>query len=145
MLRKNRHHSGFHKLRQNGIRKKAVNDGNVIPMINVIFLLLLYFMVAGSIQSYHDVAPPLSTQLAEPPPYIPLLIVSQDGTMWFENRKVSFNNLKAELAIASGYRKLKIHADARVDAVSISKIMDIAADTGILQFVLITQRRVGPA
>lgn len=65
--------------------------------------------------------------------------------MWFENRKVSFNNLKAELAIASGYRKLKIHADARVDAVSISKIMDIAADTGILQFVLITQRRVGPA
>jgi biopolymer transport protein ExbD len=117
----------------------------VIPMINVIFLLLLYFMVAGSIQSDHNVAPPFSSQLAEPPPYIPLLIVSHDNKMWFENRKVTFVDLQKELSSASAYKKLKIHADSNVEALSISKIMNIAAEAGILQFVLVTQRRIDPA
>ena len=144
MAGKRRRRLDIQSLRQRVVGKKAKQEENVIPMINVIFLLLLYFMVAGSIQSDHNVAPPFSSQLAEPPPYIPLLFVSHDNKMWFENRKVNLADLKKELSSVSGYKKLKIHADASVNALSISKIMDIAAEAGILQFVLITQRRVAP-
>jgi biopolymer transport protein ExbD len=143
MPRKNkRRSSSYANLRQRIVGSQGKLEENMIPMINVVFLLLLYFMVAGSIQSNHDVVTPYSTRIAEPPPHIPILTVSQTGEVWFENRKIKMADLKAGLSSLSSQKKLRIHADARVDALTISKIMDISAEAGILQFVLVTQRKV---
>ncbi len=143
MSRKNRRRStSYDDLRQRIVGNKGKQEENMIPMINVVFLLLLYFMVAGSIQSNHDVVPPYSTKIAEPPPHIPRLTVSQTGEMWFENRKIKMVDLKEGLSRLSSQKKLRIHADAKVDALTISKIMDISAEAGIIQFVLVTQRKV---
>lgn len=141
MSRKNRRSSGYHDLRRRIIGDKDAREENVISMINVIFLLLLYFMVVGNLQSDYDVVPPFSTRVAEAPPQIPTLYVNRDGMMWFENRNIDMDKLKAELSKISGQEKLKIHADARVDALTISKIMNASAKIGILQFVLVTQHR----
>lgn len=142
MSRKNRRGSDYQDLRRRIVGGKGKLEENMIPMINVVFLLLLYFMVAGSIQSDHDVLPPLSTQLAKPPHHIPILSVNQEGKMWFENRSIKMLDLKTELSRVSSQQKLKIHADARINALTISKIMNVSAEAGILQFVLVVQRRV---
>jgi biopolymer transport protein ExbD len=142
MSRKNRRGSDYQDMCRRIVGGKAKQEENMIPMINVVFLLLLYFMLAGTIQSDHNVVPPLSTQMAEPPPHLPILIVNQEGKMWFENRIIIMVDLEAELSKVSSQQKLKIHADAKVKALTISKIMNVAAKAGILQFVLITQHSV---
>ncbi|MEQ8232370.1 MAG: biopolymer transporter ExbD [Gammaproteobacteria bacterium] len=142
MARKIRRGSDFQDLRRRLVGNKATQEENVIPMINVIFLLLLYFMIAGNLQPDYDVTPPFATQEAEPSKQLPTLSVKKDGSMTFENRPVTLDGLKAELARISGNEKLKIHADAKVDALKISRIMKTSAEAGILQFVLVTQRRV---
>ena len=61
--------------------------------------------------------------------------------MRFENRPVDIETLKAELSQVTGHDRLKIHADAKVDALKISEIMKAASEAGVLKFVLVTQRR----
>ena len=114
----------------------------MIPMINVIFLLLLYFMIAGNLQPDYNVTPPIASQEAEPSSRIPTLSVEAGGVMRLENRPVSWEELLARLAKMAGEEKLKIYADAKVDALTVSKVMKIASEAGILQFVLVTQMRV---
>lgn len=134
--------SDYADLRNRIVGKKATQEENVIPMINVIFLLLMYFMIAGNLQPDYNVAPPFSTQEAEPSKQLATLSISPDGTMRFENRPITWAQLKVELAKYSGHEKLKIHADAKVNALAVSKVMETAAEAGILQFVLVTQRRI---
>ncbi len=142
MPRKIRRGSDYQDLRRRLVGNKATQEENVIPMINVIFLLLLYFMIAGNLQPDYDVTPPVATRDAEPSPQVPTLSVKKDGSMRLENRPVSQEQLEVELAKLSAHEKIKIHADAKVDALTVSKIMKTASQAGILQFVLVTQKRV---
>jgi biopolymer transport protein ExbD len=134
--------SDFEAMRNRIVGKKETQEENVIPMINVIFLLLMYFMIAGNLQPDYNVAPPFSTQEAEPSKQLATLSLAPDGSMRFENRPITWEQLSVELTKYSAHDKLKIHADAKVNALTVSKVMETASKAGILQFVLVTQRRV---
>ena len=142
MARKVRRGSDYADLRNRIVGNKATQEENVIPMINVIFLLLLYFMIVGNLQPDYNVTPPFSTQEAEPSPQLATLSIGREGDMRFENRPVTWETLPGELSALAGHEKLKIHADAKVDALTVSKVMTMSAEAGVLQFVLVTQRRV---
>ena len=47
MGKRTRRSSDYQDLRDRIVGKRATQQENVIPMINIIFLLLLYFMIAG--------------------------------------------------------------------------------------------------
>lgn len=141
MPRKVRRGSDYQELRRRVVGNKATQEENVIPMINVIFLLLLYFMIAGNLQPDYNITPPFASQLAEPPAQIATLSIERGGEMRFEGRVVDLEGLRTVLTQYSDQEKLKIHADAKVDALTVSKVMKVAAEAGILQFVLVTQRR----
>lgn len=123
------------------LQRSSARDENVIPMINVIFLLLLYFMVVGKLQSDYDISPPLSTRHVDQPSQMPSLSVNREGVMWFENREVDLAGLVTELSVLDGQDRLKIHADAQVAAQTISQIMRVSAATGIFKFVLVVGQR----
>ncbi|MGY8844791.1 MAG: ExbD/TolR family protein [Gammaproteobacteria bacterium] len=123
--------------------KRSGQEENVIPMINIIFLLLLYFMIVGNLQPDYDIVPPASTRQALPSPEVATVAVDQDGSLRFEGRPVTSVALKAELAAIAGIDKLKIYADAKVSALVVSKIMKAASEAGVLKFILITQQRTG--
>ena len=111
-------------------------------MINVIFLLLLYFMVAGNLDSDFDIDLPVSTLSTRAEANTPVVNVERNGNIWFESRNMDITGLAAELAVPPGHGKLRIHADANVDALVISDIMNAAAQAGIFRFALVTQSRV---
>lgn len=111
-------------------------------MINVIFLLLLYFMVAGNLDSDFAIDLPVSTLGARAEANTPVVNVERNGKIWFESRNMDITGLAAELAGTPGHGKLRIHADANVDALVISDIMNAAAQAGIFRFALVTQSRV---
>lgn len=142
MGKRRRKSSDYQDLRNRIVGNRATQQENVIPMINIIFLLLLYFMIAGNLQPDYSVTPPVSSNKSEPSKQIPTLSVQKDGAMRFENRPVTWDELKVELSKITGHERLKIHADAKLDALTVSKIMKSSAEAGVLQFVLVTTRRI---
>ena len=141
MGKRTRRSSDYQALRNRIVGNRATQQENVIPMINIIFLLLLYFMIAGNLQPDYNVTPPVSSNEAEPSKQIPTLSVQKDGSMRFENRDVTWEQLNIELSRITGHERLKIHADAKLDALTVSKIMKSSAEAGVLQFVLVTTRK----
>ena len=129
------------ELRHRVFGKKKAQEENVIPMINIIFLLLLYFMIVGNLQPDYDIVPPSSTREALPSAEVPTVSVDQDESLRFEGRSVDWETLKRELGAVAGIDKLKIYADAKVSALTVSKVMKSASEAGVLKFILVTQRR----
>ena len=123
-------------------RKRASREENVIPMINIIFLLLLYFMVVGNLSPDYNVNPPFASQEKESSSLIPTISVTKEGQLRFENVPVSWDELGTRLRNVSDLDKIKIYADAESDALTISEIMKVAANVGIVQFVLVTQKKM---
>ena len=123
-------------------RKRASREENVIPMINIIFLLLLYFMVVGNLSPDYNVNPPFASQEKESSSLIPTISVTKEGQLRFENVPVSWEELGTRLRSVSDLDKIKIYADAESDALTISEIMKVAANVGIVQFVLVTQKKM---
>ncbi len=129
------------RLSEKIIGKKTAKEENVIPMINVIFLLLLYFMVVGNLSPDYNVNPPLANQEAESSTLVPTVSVTKDGELRFENQPVKQTELTGRLRSIGDYEKIKIYADAESDALMVSEIMKAAADVGILKFILVTQKK----
>jgi len=123
-------------------KKRASREENVIPMINIIFLLLLYFMVVGNLSPDYNVNPPFASQEKESSSLIPTISVTKEGQLRFENVPVSWEELGNRLRNVSDLDKIKIYADAESDALTISEIMKTAANVGIVQFVLVTQKKM---
>ena len=123
-------------------RKRASREENVIPMINIIFLLLLYFMVVGNLSPDYNVNPPFASQEKESSSLIPTISVTKEGQLRFENVPVTWEELSNRLRNVSDLDKIKIYADAESDALTISEIMKTAANVGIVQFVLVTQKKM---
>ena len=111
-------------------------------MINIIFLLLLYFMVVGNLSPDYNVNPPFASQEKESSSLIPTISVTKEGQLRFENIPVSWEELGTRLRDVSDLDKIKIYADAESDALTISEIMKTAANVGIVQFVLVTQKKM---
>ena len=141
-MRKTRHKADFRLPLQRFVKRDRKQEENVIPMINVIFLLLLYFMVAGNLDPDFNITLPVSTLSARTDADIPAVTVERNGNIWFASRNMEIDDLAAELVRTPGYGKLRIHADAHTDAIVISGIMNAAAEAGIFRFALVTQSRV---
>lgn len=142
-MRKTRQSFDFRHPQRRFVKGNRKREENVIPMINVIFLLLLYFMVAGNLNPDFDINLPVSTRDTKTESNTPVVDVERNGNIWFESRKIDMAELTKELAGTPGYEKLRIHADAEVDALIISDIMNAAAQGDIFRFALVTQSRVG--
>ena len=138
---RNRRHT-MDRLTDKVTGKRASREENVIPMINIIFLLLLYFMVVGNLSPDYNVNPPFASQEAESSSLVPTVSVTKEGQLRFENAPVSWEELTSRLSGISDYEKIKIYADAESDALTISEIMKTAANVGILQFILVTQKKI---
>ncbi len=50
-------------------KKRRLNDDNLIPLINIVFLLLIFFMVAGQIEKQENIelTPPSTTSNSQAP------------------------------------------------------------------------------
>ena len=92
-------------------RKRTSREENVIPMINIIFLLLLYFMVVGNLSPDYNVNPPFASQEKESSSLIPTISVTKEGHLRFENVPVTWEELGNRLRNVSDLDKIKIYAE----------------------------------
>ncbi|TQV76303.1 ExbD/TolR family protein [Denitrobaculum tricleocarpae] len=89
--------------------KSSNSDDSVLPLINVVFLLLIFFMLAGQLAAGDPFAidPPKSQSEGQNSPQDMLILVSADGRFALDGVEMS-----EESVIETASQRLKAHTDA---------------------------------
>lgn len=121
-------------------------EENVIPLINIVFLLLIFFMVAGTLspQSPFNIALPATErgdQMSRDPVRVYL---SRDGRIALGEEKIALEDLEnrvaAELEGSSGM-SVQIEADGEAESNVLLDVMDALREAGVERANLVTRRK----
>ena len=110
--------------------RKTKKDLNLIPMINIIFLLLIFFMLTGVIQekSQLDIKRPSSENAQieknENSNYI-IISVTKDDKIYIKNQQIKLNELESRLENLSNSEKVIIEVDKNLKVKNFTKILSI--------------------
>lgn len=128
--------------------RKPMSDLCLVPLVDIVFFLIFYFLVAGNV---------------EPPPIIPIdLPVAKSGKMLEQGETVLMLGpydevlLDDEPIAAADIPKLlrakrnfysnlvvSVKADAKMEAVKLIAIMDFIKEAGVTNISIITQSPAG--
>lgn len=127
--------------------KKIESPPDVTPMIDVVFLLLIFFMLSTTfiIKPGIDVSLPKSSadDIKKYKEEITVTI-SDKGEIYIEKKKVALDDLDSifiSAAAASGEAMVIINADEDVTHGTVVKIMDRAKKAGIARLAVATERK----
>ena len=120
---------------------KPKNDDNLLPLVNIIFLLLIFFMIAGVVQKQKELYEvELGTAVIEN--YIDAddktIFIRKDGTIVFGGKRISDNELKTYLKEVEEKEKLVIAADGKITSERLNKILLILTRENIERIILLT-------
>lgn len=128
-------------------KKQLTGEENIVPMINVVFLLLIFFLLAGTISPRPPFElDPVATKL-QPPGQAPEdgLYVSAVGEMYYAGQRISIASLPA--AVRNGTRKpdeaFEVIVDRRLSGEALFPIMEALSKAGFVKVRLITERSTG--
>lgn len=130
-------------------RRKRSPELNITPLIDVVFLLLIFFMVSTTFDKYSEIRIELPTADAEKSDkeadFIDLTVDKQ-GIFYVDQREVvntTADTLKRALKKALGDRApltVVISADANTPHQSVITAMDAASRAGLYQITFATAR-----
>ncbi len=130
-------------------KRKAGESPDLTPMIDVVFQLLIFFMVTAvfAITPGLDIKLPEAETAQAPDKENLFIVVDQDGNMKLNHKTVTFANLKDELqekrTILDNTTMIIIQGDERATHGQIVQIMDIARQVGIVDQVIATEPQRG--
>ncbi len=124
---------------------RGLGDHALIPLINVVFLLLIFFMLAGQLEAPEvlRVKPPRSTREGQAEPAHLRLLLASDGRVALEGEMLQAEDLPLRLqARVEGEQKpaITLKADAQVSAGQLRHLLHILRRAGIPQVTLLTDR-----
>lgn len=120
-------------------RVGGVDDG-VLPLINVVFLLLIFFMVAGrlAVGDPFRIEPLRAAGEGAPPGGEPLLLVAADGRLALDGEAVERAVLPARLA---GAERLRVKTDAAADSLAVARLLAELRAAGVAEARLMVEPR----
>jgi biopolymer transport protein ExbD len=135
------------------IHKRAfASDDNLVPLINIIFLLLIFFMVAGNITA-SDVVPVNALQSITQTPQAEadaILLVSANGDVYLNSQPVGPELLTGlllkQLALSPDPEKFRVQVkvDAALPVEKLKTVMGSVRRAGLLRVSLLTLKGVLP-
>ncbi|WP_291729168.1 biopolymer transporter ExbD [Leisingera sp. F5] len=113
---------------------------SIVPMINVVFLLLIFFLMTSRLAQPDpfEVTPPDAAIEAEPEA-APVLYVNAEGRMHFDGAEDS-EALARLAAVSGGSPVLQLRADARLEAKALARILRQLAAAGLSQAELVVRQ-----
>ena len=124
-------------------------DDRIMPLINIVFLLLIFFLVAGAIREVEpvEVDPPRSLVEAESVTDALTIYVASDGRIALGATMLDRNAF--DLAIAAAVaadpdQPIRIVADRDVEAVKVISILETLRASGSSRVKLVTQMQDAP-
>ncbi|TVQ69901.1 MAG: biopolymer transporter ExbD [Oceanospirillales bacterium] len=126
-------------------KARSGNDDNVIPLINIVFLMLIFFMLAGQITSTDvlNVMPPTSETQAPTSPLEFEILMDAEGAIAFNNKTITYEGLSAELELLNTpdvQISLALKIDAGVTAETLKPLLKLLSDSGMQQITLYTRQ-----
>lgn len=113
----------------------------VLPLINVVFLLLIFFLMTGKMQQPTDISivPPEQTREVEPSLVDPQiwLYVNRQGIASYQGQPI--DNF-AELPQAKSQTALVVCADASLSGAQLNAVLSELAKVSITQIAIVTER-----
>ncbi len=106
--------------------KPISSEDRLIPMINIVFLLLIFFMIMGHIekQSDNSVILPSSSSFFEKNQETTVVSVTSDGTWYLNEQAVSFANLEQQLALLE-HKNITLKADFNLKNSILNALLDV--------------------
>lgn len=125
--------------------EESQTELSVVPLVNVVFLLLVFFMLVGQVSSPEplDVRPPESISGSEDTSEAVEVLLTRDGQIAVENLVVPVSRLSERVADVLVERpgvEFQIKADARVEAIQMIRIMERLRAAGVERLTLQTEQ-----
>ena len=117
-------------------------DEKIIPMINIIFLLLMFFLIAGHISELvrEDVIPPRSATAGVSVSAQAEWILARDGTIIMQERELSLAQVAVWLSAPEHTLpgRVVLRADGSTRSGALLPLMDLLRDHGVEKISLVT-------
>lgn len=115
------------------------DDDRILPLINIVFLLLIFFMVAGHLSATDPfaVTPPHSDTETTPDMDTHLILVDRQGKLALDGLPLTEAAL-IEAFGSSPMDTVRIKADGAVDAVTVIALMERLRAAGLAELQLLT-------
>lgn len=131
-------------------RASAANDTQLIPLINIIFLMLIFFMVAGRISAQNTAAPitlpeaALEQAAAE---HAVRLEMTREGALLLDGAALENAALPDALARLHGadpQTRLQLALDRELRAADLTPVLGALRASGLAHVELLSTRRGAP-
>jgi len=124
------------------IKYQSKKNINMVPLINIVFLLLVFFMLAGSIKNEEKIEyePPESNTSQSLNKIEPYILISSNNKYFYFDEEVSIDTLKIELAkiAKNNVNKIFIKSDKNALSKNLIKIISLARQSGIEKAAIVT-------
>jgi biopolymer transport protein ExbD len=134
------------KIRQRPIKKARIE---IIPMIDVIFFLLVFFMVESLATTHINSMPVALPKTASTPEAIKqdvILTIKIDGQMFLNKTPVTLETVSQQLAYEMHdnlQNVVVVNADQGINYGLVIQLMDKARQIGVRKFALATEAESG--
>ncbi len=125
------------------IQKQEEEADTILPLINVVFLLLIFFIMTGAMHAvdYFNVNPPSSSSEIQGSLDDTVILVGSDGRIAIDNKEVDEADLQLSILdklAANAGAAVRIKADGRADAARVVEIMELIEAVGVGRVMLLT-------
>ena len=125
-------------------RNKRTRTPNLVPLINIVFLLLIFFMLTGTLKrsDIFDISPPESSTGADAEAPELVLLISKSNQIALNNKNIEFSELQKQLlVIVETYplQEVLVKADGKAYSGTLSKIINIIRESGIKRAAIVTK------
>ncbi len=124
------------------LKPVATNDDNLWPLVNIIFLLLIFFMLAGVIAKQKDLYD-IDLASATIEDYVEqnknVLFISKDGLLILNDIKIDKADLKNKLVQLKD-KNILIAADGSLGSTQLNNILLILSDSDIKNVTLLSHK-----
>ncbi|MEM8790178.1 MAG: biopolymer transporter ExbD [Pseudomonadota bacterium] len=125
-------------------RRQLTYDDSILPLINVVFLLLIFFMVVGKLSANDpfEVIPPQSISDGEAAQQDLTIAVGAEGELALSGKLVTEEELVAAVKAAE-QGEFRIRADSRASAATVVALIDTLRSNGVASVRLLTVPSMG--
>ena len=125
-------------------RRSSNSDDNVMPLINVVFLLLIFFMVSGTLlqEPPFDITPATTHHAPEQDAQPDYLAIGADGRLAWGGEAIEEDTLGLRLRARQAVDSpLQVRADRRLRARELNDLLAILRANGVARIQLLTEKR----
>lgn len=119
---------------------------NIAPLVDVVFLLLLFFMLTSHLMQEPaiKIRLPQSKTAEAKDDTIKTVLITKTGEIYFMNKRVDLNNLQTAIKEALKDTQtdfLRIKADKGADVGTLISVIDEVRLVGVRNYSIVTERK----